>query len=146
MLAPDATSTLAFMIERATSLVEGLVVYPEAMKENMALSNELYFSEGVLLAMVRKGRPRQKAYELVQKSAMRAFSGERSEGGSGVLWLLAAPDQACFDLAHALRMFPSSIELSRATEDHHETLALSCMPCCSPPRPRAPIKRRKRRR
>ncbi len=108
MLAPDATSTLAFMIERATSLVEGLVVYPEAMKENMALSNELYFSEGVLLAMVRKGRPRQKAYELVQKSAMRAFSGEGAfkdnlKADPDVLAVLTAPEiEACFDLAHAL--------------------------------------------
>ena len=108
MMAPDATSTLAFMIERATGLVEGLVVYPEAMRENMALSGELYFSEGVLLAMVRKGRPRQKAYELVQKSAMRAFAGEGAfkenlKADPDVLAVLSASEiEACFDLTHAL--------------------------------------------
>jgi adenylosuccinate lyase len=122
MMAPDATSTLAFMIERATSLVEGLVVYPEAMKENMALSNELYFSEGVLLAMVRKGRPRQKAYELVQKSAMRAFSGEGAfkenlKADPDVLAVLSAPEiEACFDLAHALAHVDTIIDRALACD------------------------------
>src|SRR6185503_2131875 len=32
MIAPDATTTLGFMLERAAGLIEGLVVYPERMR------------------------------------------------------------------------------------------------------------------
>src|SRR5688500_10087091 len=76
MIAPDATATLGFMLERAAGLVEGLVVYPERLSENLDLSGGLYFSEAVMLALVDRGLPRQGAYEIVQKSAMRAFQGE----------------------------------------------------------------------
>jgi hypothetical protein len=35
MIAPDATTTLGFMLERAAGLVRGLVVYPEGMRKNL---------------------------------------------------------------------------------------------------------------
>src|SRR5690606_14563622 len=76
MIAPDATATLAFMFDRTLSVVEGLVVYPDSMQRNLDRSGGLFFSEGVMLALVQKGLPRQKAYELVQRNAMKAFSGE----------------------------------------------------------------------
>ncbi len=108
MIAPDTTATLAFMLERATGLVEGLVSYPRAMRANMDRSGELFFSEAVLLAMIKKGRPRQKAYELVQRSAMRAFAGDGGfrdnlKADEDVLALLHKHEiDACFDLDHAL--------------------------------------------
>jgi adenylosuccinate lyase len=74
MIAPDATSTLAFMLDRARSLVDGLVVYPERLKENLGRAAELYFSEAVLLALVDAGMARQEAYVLVQRNAMRAWA------------------------------------------------------------------------
>jgi adenylosuccinate lyase len=76
MLAPDATSTLAFMLDRAAGLVDGLVVYPQRMKENLDRAAELYFSEAVLLALVEAGLGRQEAYVIVQRNAMRAWHGE----------------------------------------------------------------------
>ncbi len=75
-IAPDATTTLGYMLERATALVEGLLVFPEAMLRNIELSKELYCSEAVLLAMVEHGTARQKAYEMVQRSAMKTHAGE----------------------------------------------------------------------
>src|SRR5690606_26648976 len=109
MIAPDATTTLAFMLERATSLVDGLVVYPERLRENLDRSGGLFFSESVMLALVEKGLARQRAYEIVQKSAMRAFAGE----GEFRALLAADPElsqhlapaelERCFDLDHALR-------------------------------------------
>ncbi|HVJ93312.1 MAG TPA: adenylosuccinate lyase, partial [Labilithrix sp.] len=48
MIAPDATATLAFMLDRARSVVDGLVVYSERMKQNLDRAAELYFSEAVL--------------------------------------------------------------------------------------------------
>ena len=55
MIAPDATTTLAFMLERAAALVEGLVVYPDSLRENLERTGGLFFSEAVLLALVEQG-------------------------------------------------------------------------------------------
>ncbi len=76
MIAPDGTATLAFMLERARGLVANLVVYPERLRENLERSGGLWASEGVLLELVGKGLPRQEAYVLVQRNAMKAFHGE----------------------------------------------------------------------
>jgi adenylosuccinate lyase len=109
MIAPDSTATLAFILDRAASVVEGLVVYPERMQKNLDLSGGLFFSEGVMLALVGTGLPRQRAYEMVQRNAMRAFHGE----GDFKALLGEDPDvksrlatgelDKCFDLGHALR-------------------------------------------
>jgi adenylosuccinate lyase len=42
------------------------------MRRNLELTGGLFFSEAVLLALVRKGMARQAAYELVQRNALRA--------------------------------------------------------------------------
>jgi adenylosuccinate lyase len=109
MIAPDATATLGFMLERAAGLVDGLVVYPERLKKNLELSGGLYFSEAVMLALVDRGLARQGAYEIVQRSAMRAFQGEGDfrellGSDSEISSRLSPADvDACFDLNHALR-------------------------------------------
>jgi adenylosuccinate lyase len=109
MIAPDATATLAFMLDRARGVVDGLVVYPERMKENLDRANELYFSEAVLLALVEAGVARQEAYVWVQRNAMRAWRGEGSfrdnlAGDADVAAKLARGKlDALFDLEHALR-------------------------------------------
>jgi adenylosuccinate lyase len=73
---PDATTLAHFMLVRTTSLMDGLVVHPERMKQNLERTGGLVFSEGVMLALVKKGLPRQKAYELVQRNAMAAHAGQ----------------------------------------------------------------------
>ncbi|AUX48148.1 adenylosuccinate lyase [Sorangium cellulosum] len=108
MIAPDATATLGFMLDRAAGLVDGLVVYPEKMRENLDRTGELFFSEAVLLSLVQKGKPRQAAYEMVQRCAMRAIAGEgrfrdNLAADADVAALLAPEEIArCFDLDHAL--------------------------------------------
>jgi adenylosuccinate lyase len=109
MIAPDATTTLAFMLERATRLVDGLVVYPERLRQNLERTGGLFFSENVLLALVDKGKPRQQAYVLVQRSAMRAIDGQGTfrgnlEADEEVVAVLGMDVLSrCFDLEHALR-------------------------------------------
>ncbi|WP_437589129.1 adenylosuccinate lyase [Sorangium sp. So ce1000] len=121
MIAPDTTSTLGFMLDRAAGLVEGLVVYPENMRENLDSTGELFFSEAVLLALVQKGRPRQAAYELVQRCAMRAIAGEGrfrdNLAADADVAALLAPDEIarCFDLDHALSHVDAIID--RALRD-----------------------------
>ncbi len=120
MIGPDTTTTLAYMLDRATALVEGLVVYPDAMAKNLARSGGLYFSEGVMLAMVEKGLARQEAYVLVQRSAMKAFHGEGAflenlKGDAAVRAVLSAEAiDACFDLDHALAHVGAIVERALA--------------------------------
>jgi adenylosuccinate lyase len=119
MIAPDATATLGFMLERAAGLVEGLVVYPERLGENLARTGGLFFSEAVMLALVEKGLARQAAYEIVQRSAMGAFRGEGEFrtllGADSDISSRLTPDElgGCFNLEHALRYAELIVE--RAT-------------------------------
>jgi adenylosuccinate lyase len=61
------------MLSRLKSLLESLHVYPESMQRNLWLTRGLIFSEKVLLKLVDKGLSREKAYELVQRNAMRSW-------------------------------------------------------------------------
>jgi len=120
MIAPDATATLAFMLDRARGVVEGLVVYPERMKQNLDRAAELYFSEAVLLALVEAGVARQEAYVWVQRNAMRAWRGEGSfrdnlAADADVAAKLARSKlDALFDLEHALRHARTIVERALA--------------------------------
>ena len=120
MIAPDATTTLGYMLERTTSLIDGLVVYPEQMAANLALSGGRCFSEAVLLELVRAGMARQDAYVVVQRSAMQSFSGggdfhQLLAGDAEVKKALPADVLArCFDTAHALRFADAIIDRALA--------------------------------
>jgi adenylosuccinate lyase len=60
-----------------TSIIKGLHVYPQRMKKNMELTKGLVFSQRVMLALIDKGMSRRKAYELVQRNAMKAWEGKK---------------------------------------------------------------------
>ena len=77
-IGPDATITLDFALHRATGVIERLLVYPERMKENVERTRGLVHSQRVLLALTQAGIGREEAYRLVQRNAMRAWSGEGS--------------------------------------------------------------------
>ena len=109
VIAPDATATVDFMIARATGLVDGLVVHADRMKQNLALTEGLIFSEAVLLAMVKRGIGRQQAYESVQRAALGSRDGlgafrDLLHADPAVAQILdRATIDACFDLDHHLR-------------------------------------------
>ncbi|HEX4405216.1 MAG TPA: adenylosuccinate lyase [Polyangia bacterium] len=109
VIGPDATGLADFMVRRAAILVDGLVVNAARMKKNLELTGGLYFSEAVMLTLVRKGMARQAAYELVQRNALKAVAGEGSfrallgaDADLGAKLTAAEIDQA-FDLEHHLR-------------------------------------------
>jgi adenylosuccinate lyase len=116
MALPDATTTLAFMLDRLTRLVKNMVVYPEKLQANLERTGRLWASEGVLLALVDKGLGRQQAYVMVQRNAMRAFAGEadfkqllRADGE--IRKLLSDEEiEAQFDLEHALEHVDTIID------------------------------------
>jgi adenylosuccinate lyase len=74
---PDAFLALDYMLDKFVWIVEGLVVYPERMRRNLDASHNLVFSHRLLLALVEAGLPRDQAYRLVQRNAMRAWDEER---------------------------------------------------------------------
>src|SRR4029078_4106842 len=110
MIGPDATVTLDFALARLTGVIERLVVYPDTMLANMNRSRALIHSQRVLLALTQKGVSREDSYRLVQRNAMRVWSGE---SGDFLALLKADKDvraklsdkelEAHFDLGHHFR-------------------------------------------
>ena len=78
IILPDACTLLDYMLVKLRDLVGGLLVYPERMEQNLALTKGLYFSQSVLLALTRAGAERKTAYEAVQRAAMRTWKGGQS--------------------------------------------------------------------
>jgi adenylosuccinate lyase len=71
---PDSCTLLDYMLVTLDRLVDGLIVYPENMKKNLGLSLGMWNSQTVLLALIRKGLTREKAYDLVQRNAMKTWA------------------------------------------------------------------------
>ncbi|HZI86313.1 MAG TPA: adenylosuccinate lyase [Pyrinomonadaceae bacterium] len=70
---PDSSIALDYILQKATGLIEGLVVYPDRMLENLRATRGLIFSGQLLLALTRKGVSREQAYEWAQRNAMRVW-------------------------------------------------------------------------
>ena len=83
VIAPDATIALDFALARMTGVIDRLLVYPEAMQQNLDRLGGLVHSQRVLLALTQKGASREDAYRLVQSNAMTAW-----EGGANFMDLL----------------------------------------------------------
>src|SRR5690606_9943519 len=73
VILPDSFIALDHMLRRFTRIVSGMVVYPDRMLENLKRSRGVVFSGTVLLELARRGVSREKAYEWVQRNAMRSF-------------------------------------------------------------------------
>ena len=73
VIGPDSTILIDFMLNRFTSIVEQLVVYPKQMEKNLNLTNGIFFSQAIMLRLVKKGLSREDAYRVVQKSALKAW-------------------------------------------------------------------------
>ena len=69
---PGATTLLQYMLERFRGLVEGLVVRPERMAENIERGHGLHASSRLLTTLIDAGMSRPAAYAVVQRNALRA--------------------------------------------------------------------------
>jgi adenylosuccinate lyase len=78
IILPDSCFILDYSLTTFTSIVKGLQVYPQQMKRNIGLTKGLIFSQRVMLALVDKGLSRQKAYQLVQRNAMKVLKGNKN--------------------------------------------------------------------
>ncbi|OGO59064.1 MAG: adenylosuccinate lyase [Chloroflexi bacterium RBG_16_72_14] len=116
VILPDATILLDYMLVKATGLVEGLVVRPERMRENIERGLGLHASSRVLLALVeRGGLSREDAYAIVQRNALQAadervpLHGLLARDAVVAQKLPLADLDACFDDAAVLRHVPAVI-------------------------------------
>jgi len=109
VIMPDSTILSDFMLHRLKKILANMEVYPERMLKNIYLTKGLIFSQGLLLALVKKGLPRQKAYEMIQDCAMRVWQGEQDLKTQILshkeikVYLTPAEIEKIFDLKYCLR-------------------------------------------
>jgi adenylosuccinate lyase len=78
VILPDATILLDYLLVKMAGLIEGLVVRPERMRENIERGLGLHASSRVLLALVeRAGLSREDAYAIVQRASLAAADDRR---------------------------------------------------------------------
>lgn len=70
VILPDSTINVDYGCRKLTNLLDKLLVYPEAMMENLNKTGGLIFSQRIMLAVVSKGVLREDAYKWVQRNAM----------------------------------------------------------------------------
>ena len=73
IMLPDATILLDYMLNRFGRILENLVVFPENMLKHIYITNKVIFAQRVMTALINKGFAREKAYDLVQPIAMKAW-------------------------------------------------------------------------
>jgi adenylosuccinate lyase len=109
MIGPDATVTLDFVLYRLASIVDKLIVYPDNMQKNLDRLGGLIHSQRVMIALTQKGVPREDAYRLVQRNAMKVWAGEHEfmallKADAEVTKALSAKEiEANFDLGYHLK-------------------------------------------
>ena len=106
---PDSCFLLDYCLTLFISVMSGLQVYPEKMKQDMELTKGLIFSQRVMLALINKGLSRQTAYKLVQRNAMKAWKDNKNfltllKADPEVIATLPLPElEPLFDYTYYLR-------------------------------------------
>ncbi len=108
IILPDSCLALDYILNIFTSVLSGLQVFPQRMKKNLEMTKGLIFSQRVMLALIGKGLSRQKAYELVQRNATKAWKGNLNfltllKRDSEVMEIIKVKDlEALFDYQYYL--------------------------------------------
>ncbi len=109
VILPDACLLVDYCLSLLASIIKGMQVFPQRMKKNMELTKGLVFSQRVMLALIDKGLSRQKAYELVQRNAMKSWKGNKDflnllKADPEVVETLPQPElESLFDYQYYLR-------------------------------------------
>ena len=73
VIGPDSTILIDYMLHRITGIVKNLVIHKDRMTDNMHLLKGLTFSQQLLMKLTDKGLERQRAYEMVQRNALKVW-------------------------------------------------------------------------
>ena len=113
VILPDATILADYLLVRMTGIIEGLLVRPERMRENIERGLGLHASSRVLVSLVEiAGLSREEAYAIVQRAALRAADDRRpvrellAVDATVARKLTLEQLDACFDDAAFLRHVP----------------------------------------
>lgn len=74
IIIPETFTLLHYCLLQMNLVLSDLVVKPEQMEKNLRLSNETFFSQSLLLALVKKGMDRPRAYKLIQQLSFEAVN------------------------------------------------------------------------
>jgi len=69
IIIPEAFTITHYMVRKLTGVLAGLVVRPDRMLRNLESSGQTFFSQAVMLELVRAGMDKDRAYKLVQELA-----------------------------------------------------------------------------
>lgn len=73
VILPDATTVAHYALRRLAGILKGLRVFEENLGRNLELTRGLIYSQGVLNALIGRGLSREKAYEIVQRNALKSW-------------------------------------------------------------------------
>lgn len=73
VILPDSTINVDYCCKKLTNIIDKLLVYPDAMLENLNKTGGLIYSQRIMLAIVGKGVLREEAYKYVQRNAMKRW-------------------------------------------------------------------------
>ncbi len=74
---PDTFILTDFILAETMDIIKNWTVFPEKMKENIALTRGLVFSQKILIALMKKDISRDEAYHLVQKNSLAAWKSQK---------------------------------------------------------------------
>jgi len=140
IILPDACLALDYALNIFTSVVKGLEVRPQRMKQNLKLTKGLIFSQRVMLALIDKGLSRKSAYEIVQRNAMKAWKGNRNflsllKKDPEVTTVLSMPELlSLFDYQYYLRYVDEIFKRLGLTESQWRAEAKPAAPSKLAPR------------
>ncbi len=77
VILPESFVLLDEMLKNMKKVLSGLDFFPENIKRNLYMTNNLIMAEPLMLRLTERGMGRQKAHELVRQLAMKAFKEKR---------------------------------------------------------------------
>ncbi|MBD3166497.1 adenylosuccinate lyase [bacterium] len=109
VILPDSTIGLDYLLHLTADVVENLYVDPDRIRRNFEITGGAVFTEGVMLALVDRGRTREEAYAVVQRISQDAIDRQvpvkdAALSSDELLEILGEETlHTLFDLQHALR-------------------------------------------
>lgn len=109
VIIPDSCVLTDYILQKFTFVTEKLSIFPERMKHNLNLTGGIIFSQKLLTELINKGMNREKAYDLVQKCALKSYDTNTdfksliSKDKEISKYLNGKEIKACFDFSSLLK-------------------------------------------
>ena len=73
IIIPQSLILTHFALHRLNKVIVGLRINKNKVKKNLRSSSRMFFSQNILLALIKKGLPREQAYKIIQAESHKAF-------------------------------------------------------------------------